>query len=198
MATLNNFGIPEDFNGILHPKIKNLWKVTFSAFGDGTSREVSFQAITITRPSLNFEEIQLDRYNSKAWVAGKHTFEPMTITLEDDITSLAAKQIQAQMEHQQYLIGAGGSFLGKGTEGSKYKFATKLEQLDGSGYDTDSTSAIETWYMEGCWIQNVDYGDLDYAASEAVQITLTVRYDHAHQIFGDYSGPGNATGGHKS
>ena len=35
--------------------------------------------------------------------------------------------------------------------------------------------------MEGCWLQNVDWGDLDYSSSEAVSITLTIRYDHARQ-----------------
>jgi hypothetical protein len=38
--------------------------------------------------------------------------------------------------------------------------------------------------------------DLDYAASEAVQITMTIRYDHARQDIGGYDqGQGIATGG---
>ena len=38
--------------------------------------------------------------------------------------------------------------------------------------------------------------DLDYAASEAVQITMTLRYDHARQDVGGYDqGQGVATGG---
>ena len=187
MATINDFGIPEVNTGILHPKVKNLWRVQFADIAGGTdTKDLSFQAINITRPNLSFEEIQLDRYNSRSWVAGKHTFEPITLTIEDDIASRASKIIRDQMEYQQHLIGAGasGDFLGKGTEGSYYKFVMKIQQLDGK-----NSAAIEQWDVEGCWLQAVDYGDLDYAASEAAQITLTVRYDHARQeILGEYNG----------
>ena len=83
MATINDIGIPGVGSGILQPKLKNRWRVTFANLGGGVdSQPLSHQAITVTRPVLSFEEIQLDRYNSRAWVAGKHTFEPMTITLE--------------------------------------------------------------------------------------------------------------------
>jgi hypothetical protein len=191
MATVNNFGIPDVSSGILHPKHKNRWRVTFSNLGGGTeSQNVSAQAINITRPTLNFDEVQLDRYNSRAFVAGKHTFEPMTLTLEDDLTGTASKVIQDQLQKQQWLIGVEGQFLAAAAAGSMYKFVTRLDQLDGND------QVVERWTMEGCWIQNIDYTDLDYAASEAVQITVTLRYDHARQdIVGFTGGEGVATGG---
>ena len=56
---------------------------------------------------------------------------------------------------------------------------------------------IEQWVVEGCWFQTVDYTDLDYADSAAVQVTCTVRYDHARQeqLNGYDAGEGVATGG---
>lgn len=191
MATVNDIGIPEIGSGILHPKVKNKWRITFANMGGGIdSQPVSFQAVTVTRPSLNFEEVQLDRYNSRAWVAGKHTFEPMTLTFEDDVTSTASKVLQAQLQNQQFLIGAEGPWLATAGEGSLYKFVTQLDQLDGN------EQSIERWIMEGCWVQSVEYGDLDYAASEQLIITTTLRYDHARQTLGKYTaGEGIATGG---
>ncbi len=191
MATINDIGIPGVGSGILQPKLKNRWRVTFAGLGGGAdSQPLSHQAVTVTRPVLSFEEIQLDRYNSRAWVAGKHTFEPMTITLEDDVTGGATQVIQEQLQNQQQLIGAGGQFLAPAGEGSLYKFVTYLDLLDGN------EQVIEKWTVEGCWFQNVDFMDLDYAASEAVQITMTVRYDHARQDVGGYDqGQGVATGG---
>ena len=191
MATINDIGIPGVGSGILQPKLKNRWRVTFANLGGGVdSQPLSHQAITVTRPVLSFEEVQLDRYNSRAWVAGKHTFEPMTITLEDDVTGGATQVIQEQLQNQQQLIGAGGQFLQPAGEGSLYKFVTYLDLLDGN------EQVIEKWTVEGCWFQNVDYMDLDYAASEAVQITMTIRYDHARQDVGGYDqGQGVATGG---
>jgi len=191
MSTINDIGIPGVGTGILQPKLKNRWRVTFANLGGGTdSQPLSMQAITVTRPVLNFEEVQLDRYNSRAWVAGKHNFEPMTITFEDDVTGTATRVIQEQLQKQQWLIGAQGQWLAAAGEGSLYKFVTYLDLLDGN------EQVIEKWTVEGCWFQNVDYTDLDYSASEAVQITSTIRYDHARQDVGGYNqGQGVATGG---
>jgi len=191
MATINDIGIPGVGTGILQPKLKNRWRVTFANLGGGVdSQPLSMQAINITRPVLQFEEVQLDRYNSRAWVAGKHMFEPMTMTLEDDVTGSASQVLQEQLQKQQWLTGAEGPWLATAGEGSLYKFVTYLDLMDGN------EQVIEKWTVEGCWFQNVDYTDLDYSASEAVQITCTIRYDHARQLIGGYKqGEGIATGG---
>lgn len=191
MATINDIGIPGVGTGILQPKLKHKWKVTFANIGGGADAQpLSMQAVTVTRPSLQFEEVQLDRYNSRAWVAGKHTFEPMTLTFEDDVTGSASQVLQDQLQNQQFLIGAEGPFLASAGEGSLYKFVVYLDLLDGN------EQIIEEWTCEGCWLQNIDYTDLDYSTSDAVQITCTVRYDHARQSIGGYDqGEGVATGG---
>lgn len=191
MATINDIGIPGIGTGILQPKMKNLFRVTFANMGGGAdSQPLSLQVITATRPSLSFEEVQLDRYNSRAFVAGKHTFEPMTVVFEDDVTGTASRVIQEQLQAQQWLIGAEGPWLGKGEEGSIYKFVTYLDMLDGK------EQVIERWTMEGCYLSAVDYTDLGYAESAAVQISCTIRYDHARQDIGGYNaGEGIATGG---
>ena len=190
MATINDIGIPGVGSGILHPKQKNRWRVTFANLGGGAdSQPLSMQAITVTRPVLSFEEVQLDRYVSRAWVAGKYTFEPMTITFEDDVTGSASQVLQQQLQQQQYLIGAEGPWLAASGEGSLYKFITYLDLMDGN------EQVIEKWTVEGCWIQNIDYTDLDYSASDAVQITTTLRYDHARQDISGYDQEGIATGG---
>lgn len=191
MATINDIGIPGVGSGILQPKLKNRWRVTFANLGGGAdSQPLSLQAVTLTRPVLSFEEVQLDRYNARAYVAGKYTFEPMTITFEDDVSSTATQVLQEQIQNQQFLIGAEGQWLAASGEGSLYKFVTYLDLLDGNEQVT------EKWTVEGCFIQNIDYMDLDYAASEAVQITVTLRYDHARQDAGGYDqGQGVALGG---
>jgi len=191
MATINDIGIPGVGTGILHPKHKNRWRVTFANLGGGVdSQPLSMQAVTVTRPSVNFDEVELHRYNSMAWVGGKHRYEPMNLTVEDDVTGSASQVIQEQLQKQQWLIGAEGQWLATAGEGSIYKFVTYLDQLDGN------EQVIEKWTVEGCWIQNVDYTDLDYSVSDAVQINLTLRYDIARQDIGGYSqGEGVATGG---
>jgi len=190
MSTINDIGIPEIGQGILQPKQKHKWRVEFQNMGgSATGIPLSLQATTVERPKLSFEEVELNRYNSKVWVAGKHTFEPITLVVEDDVTGGATKLIQQQQDNQQLLIGAAGQFLASQKQASLYKFATVIQQLDGNEQE------IEKWTLEGSWIQNVDYGDLDYSSSEAVTITLTIRYDHARQENINFDDTGLATGG---
>ena len=197
MATLSQMGIPGSGNGILAPKLKNRWQVRFIGIAkaaNGNGQNLTAQAVTVSRPNLSFEEVKLDRYNSTAYVAGKHSWEPLSLTVEDDITGQAATVIQGQLEGQQRLIGAdpgNGQWLNAEPTASGYKFAIKLEMLDGN------EGVVETWKLEGCFIQACDWGEMDYAASEAAQISLTIRFDHAYQELAG-QGYGTALGGHAS
>jgi hypothetical protein len=193
MSTINNIGIPGVGTGVLHPKQRNRWRVTFANMGGGVgSNPLSMQATTISRPTLDFNEVPLHRYNSIAYIAGKHTFGDLTLTVEDDVTSSASAVIQEQLQKQQWLIGAEGQWLAAAGEGSLYKFVTYLDQLDGND------QVIERWVYEGCFIKSSNYNDLDYSSGDAVTISLTIRYDHARQDIVGFKydqGKGVATGG---
>lgn len=195
MATLSNFGIPGAGAGILHPKLKNKFLLTFLNIGQlvpgSNSRNLSMQVVTTTLPNLTFEEVVLHRYNSTSYVGGKHSWEPISTTIEDDITGLATKVIEAQLETQQRIIGADldGRWLNTAATGSDYKFGARIDQLDGD------EGIVSTWILEGCQLMNVDFGDRDYAASEAATITFSLRFDHARKT-NSGEGYGTATGGH--
>lgn len=198
MSTINDIGIPGVGTGILHPKQRNRWRVTFANLGGGTdSQPLSMQVVTMNRPSLSFEEVPLHRYNSVAYVAGKHSWEDCSISFEDDVSGTASRVIQEQLQRQQWLIGAEGQWLAAAAEGSVYKFVTYLDMLDGN------EQVIERWVLEGCWFKAVNYTDLDFASSDAVKIDCTIKYDHARQDIGGYQGDtrygtggeGVATGG---
>jgi hypothetical protein len=189
MANITQFGIAGlgDASGtsILQPKMKNKWNVTFSNIAAGQAGggvDLSVQVVTCTRPIVTHEEVVLDRYNSRSWVAGKHEFEPLTLTFEDDVTGAASQVVHEQLQLQQWLIGSEGPFLATAGEASHYKFAMKINMLD--GYQT----VIETWALSGCWIKQADYSDLDYSSSEAIKVSLTIRYDLAVQTIGGYAG----------
>lgn len=189
MATLLDMGVRGNGGEILHPQMKNKWRVTFNGVGgllDSTA--LTIQAITCDRPKLSFENVALDRYNSRAYIAGKHQFDPINITFEADIGGGVASAIRAQLERTQRIIGMGSApRLPTALAGQDYKFSITQEILDGDN------NALEIWYIEGAWFENVDYTDLDYAASETIKIQTTVRYDHARQAILPLSG--RATGG---
>jgi hypothetical protein len=194
MATLANFGIPGAGAGILHPRLKNKFRITFLNMGKlvpgSNSRNLTMQVTNITLPNLTFEEVVLHRYNSTAYVAGKHSWEPITVTVEDDITGLAATVVKAQLETQQRLIGSDldGRWLNTAATGSDYKFGVKIDQLDGD------EGVVQQWILEGAMVVSADFGDRDYSASEAATITMSVRFDHARHIESG-AGYGTALGG---
>ena len=181
MATLSGAGIPGAGFGLLQPKQRYRWQVTFVGLAKlvagASSREITRQATNISRPSLSFQEVAVHRYNTTAYIAGKHEWTAVDLTLEDDVTGLASYAVQGQLETQQRLIGAdlNGAYFNAAATGSDYKFGTILEMLDGN------ESVIERWKLEGCFIVSANYNDLDYSSSDAVTITLSIRYDHARQ-----------------
>jgi hypothetical protein len=175
--TLNNFGVPTDSGadavgtGILQPKLNYRFRVVVAGFGGtGTSsQEFTRQVMNVSRPKVSHEPIPIDSYNSRMYLMGKHTWEPITITLRDDIannlTKLVGRQVQSQLDHKSQ----------KGpTAGTNYKFSTLIEILDGNSGD-----ATEQWQLEGCFITNADYSQTDYSVSDPVTITVTLQYDNA-------------------
>ena len=162
--------------GLLMPKLKYRFRVMFENFGVATPRtELTKQVIDFTRPSVSFEEITIDIYNSKLYLAGKHTWEMVTVNLRDDasgnVTKLVGQQLQKQLDFMEQASAASGI---------DYKFVTKLEMLDG-GNGVNQPVVLETWELYGCYLQNVNYQDLNYASSEVVTISMSIRFDNAVQ-----------------
>jgi hypothetical protein len=188
MGLISDLGV--EGGGIHHPQHKNRWAINFLGL-PGPSHELRLQAITADRPKLEFEKIQLDRYNTRAYVAGKYTWQTISVTFEADLGGLVVNAIQAQLERQQSIIGPGAApILPAAPHGELYKFGIHLDMLDGA-----SLFPLERWFVEGCYLENVDWGDLDYAASETVKVVCTISYDHARQLITSPYPGAKATGG---
>ena len=162
--------------GLLMPKLKYRFRVTFENFGVSTPRtELTKQVIDFARPSASFEEITIDLYNSKMYLAGKSTWETITVNLRDDaggqVSRLVGEQLQKQMDFMEQA---------SASSGIDYKFVTKCEVLDG-GNGVYAPTVLETWELYGCYLQSANYNDLNYASSEVATIALTLRFDNALQ-----------------
>lgn len=180
VRTKNKFGVPFDSDsgsGILMPKLKFRFRVTFTDnFGEGgRGLELTQNVVNVTRPKVAYEEVVIDSYNSRVYVAGKHAWEPITVVLRDDIRGTVTKQVGAQNMKQL------NHFEQKSPiAGSDYKFDMTMSILDGQ-----TANPTEYWSLEGCFITQTDYSDTDYATNEPVQITMTLRYDNAIHVAGD-------------
>lgn len=182
IATLSRFTVPlasdqsSSAQGVLMPKLKYRFRTILENFGVSTPRsEITKQVTDITRPSLSFETFTLDIYNSKVNLAGKHTWEAITVNMRDDATGavqrLVGEQIQKQLDFFEQASAASGI---------DYKFLTRYEVLDG-GNGAFAPNVLETWELSGCYIESVAYGDMNYATSEAATIALTIKFDNGIQ-----------------
>ncbi|SVB52333.1 uncharacterized protein METZ01_LOCUS205187, partial [marine metagenome] len=119
-------------------------------------------------------EITLDVYNSRIFLAGKHTWEPITIVVRDDISNnvitAVDKQMQNQIDHHNQSAPIAGA---------QYKFSTVIDTLDGNNDEGSGPSLLDSWSLGGCWITSTAYNESSYATSDAMTINMTIRYDNA-------------------
>ena len=114
-------------------------------------------------------------FTTRVYLAGKHTWEPITINLREDVNNevqtLVGEQLQKQFDFYEQSSAASGL---------DYKFTTVIEILDG-GNAANVPTVLETFELFGCYLESANYNSLNYAESAPVTITLNIRYDNAIQ-----------------
>lgn len=163
--------------GLLMPKLQYRFRVTLENFGVSTpTTELTKQVIDVTRPNVSFEQMTIDVYNSRVYLAGKHTWEPITLNLREDVNNnvqkLVGEQLQKQFDFYEQSSAASGQ---------DYKFTTRIEILDG-GNGANTPTVLETFELYGCYCESANYNQLSYSNStDPVSVTLNIRYDNAIQ-----------------
>jgi hypothetical protein len=178
--------------GLLMPKLKYRFRVTFQNFGvSQPTTELTKQVMDFTRPNVTFADIDLPIYNSTVKLAGKYSWDNVTCQVRDDaagtVSRLVGEQLQKQLDFMEQSSAAAGI---------NYKFLTVFEVLDG-GNGTNAPTVLETWELYGCYLQGVNYNNADYGASEAMTVAMTIRFDNANQVTvagGTANGVGVAVG----
>jgi hypothetical protein len=173
---LSKYNVPGGSPGILvQPKLSYRFRVVLNNFGNGADTlELTSQVVSVTRPSLTHDDITVDVYNSRIFLAGKHTWDPVTITVKDDVTGKVATAIAKQLERQLDHASQSGATSGQG-----YKFGMRIENLDGGN---GSEVVLDAWHLAGAYIQNVNYGENNYSTSDPLNITIAIKYDNANHI----------------
>lgn len=174
--------------GLLMPKLQYRFRVSFENFGiTKPTTELTKQVIDITRPNVTFENMEIPVYNSKVYLAGKHTWNPITVNLREDVNGNVQRLVGEQLQRQFDFMNQSSA-----ASGIDYKFTTRIEILDG-GNGAFVPNVLETWEVYGCYLTEVNYNTLNYATSEPVTVTMTVQYDNAIQTPGQ-SGVGADVG----
>ena len=142
------------------PKLKN----RFIMQVDGIP---AFMIKTANRPQITFDEVTLEHMNVTRYVKGKGRWQALQCTLYDPIVPSASQAVMEwiRLGHE--------SVTGRDGYSDFYKKDLTFHVLGPVG------DVVEEWTLKGSWIQDATFGDLDFATSDPVEITLTLRYDYA-------------------
>ena len=127
----------------------------------------AFTIKAMARPQIQFDEVVLEHINVKRYVHGKATWEPIEVTLYDPVVPSAAQGVMEwiRLHHE--------SVTGRDGYSDFYKKDITFNVLGPVG------DIVEEWLLKGAFIQAANFNDLDYASSDPVDISLTLRYDYA-------------------
>lgn len=175
--------------GLLMPKLSYRFRVLFENLGvSTTTTELTKQVVDFSRPQVNFPEITLPIYNSTVYLAGKPTWQAVSCNIRDDATGEVARLIGEQIQKQFDF-----SEQSSAASGADYKFKTVCQILDGAR-GVATPNILESWELYGCYLADVNYNALNYGENNALQITLSIRFDNAVQTPLDGEGPAYGLG----
>ena len=189
MADLSKFGVPLDGDkqGILQPKLLYRFRVVFQNFGTNNNlRELTANVQNVTRPGLTHAKGEVHSYNSVAYYAGKHAWNPITLVVRDDITNATTSAVHSQVQRQLNHFEQIGPVAG-----TNYKFGMQVHTLDGTNGEE-----LESWQLDGCFLTSVVNNEFNYEnGGEIMRINMTVRYDNATLLSGPNDNDGTTVGG---
>ena len=142
------------------PKLKNRFIMNI----DGIT---AYLIKTANRPSIESDEVILEHMNVTRYVKGKSRWQPIDITLYDPIVPSASQQVMewVRLHHE--------SVTGRDGYSDFYKKDITFNVLGPVG------DVVEEWELKGAYIQSANFGDMDFATSDPVEIQLTLKYDYA-------------------
>ena len=142
------------------PKLKNRYIMDI----DGIN---AYLIKAMNRPTIESEEVALPHMNVTRYVKGRTQWSPTDITLYDPIVPSAAQQVieWIRLSHE--------SVTGRDGYSDFYKKNINFQVLGPVG------DIIEKWTLNGAFIADASFGDMDFASSDPIEITLTLRYDYA-------------------
>ena len=142
------------------PKLKNRFVMSV----DGIP---AYLIKTTARPTISFEEVELNHMNVKRFVKGKATWDTIEMTLYDPVVPSAAQAVMewVRLHHE--------SVTGRDGYSDFYKKDITFNTLGPVG------DKVEEWTLKGAFISAATFGDMDWATEDPVNIELTIKYDYA-------------------
>lgn len=126
----------------------------------------AFLMKSAARPTFATESVPVPFINSTRYVAGKTTFETLSVSLYDAIAPSGAQQVMEWIRtHFESVSGRSGY-------ADFYKRDCQIKMLDPVG------TVVELWDVKGAFITSANFGELGYDNNEISTISLTLQFDN--------------------
>lgn len=136
--------------------------------GDGTVLELSAQSLPLFTEGNEVVEVHFG--NSKAYQAGKATFEGGSFTFMDLVDSDTRGQLYAWRE-SVYDRDSGAIH---GQESYKCNVTVTLFKYDNQVHNS--------WVLHGAWPSSVNWGQLDYNSTDKSSVEVTITFDWGEKV----------------
>ena len=149
------------------PKRKNRWVLRFPS-------ELGIQewfVSTASRPQITQDATEIPFLNTSTYVVGRFVWNTISVTFRDPIGPSASQALMEWVRlHSESVTGRQGYAAG-------YKKDLELEMLDPTGV------VVEKWILQGTFLSDVNFNNLDYSSSDLADITATLRPDRCILVF---------------
>ena len=163
-STITKFGVPlgddSGRGGQVQPKYTWRFRVRFINFGPINGGADLTQLVeTVGRPHFSQSRVSVPAYNSVSYFTERGEWQPIDMTLKDDVSNLAQTAFEA---------------------GINYKFTMYIDTLQG-----DNDTVLDSWFLEGCFITDFNENGFSYVEGNSyMKINLTISYDNATLLGG--------------
>ena len=142
------------------PKLQN----RFIMYIDGIP---AFLVKKVGRPNISFNDVTLDHINVKRKIKGKADWQDITAELYDPVTPSGAQAVMewVRLSHE--------SVTGRDGYSDFYKKDVRINALGPVG------DIVEEWILKGAYVQNANFGDMDWTSDSPANINLTIVMDYA-------------------
>jgi hypothetical protein len=139
-----------------------------------TTGNSGLPCLKASRPKIQFREMQAEHLNETISYPSKPEWQPIQIVLYDRCTG-SENPIFTWLK-QQYDPSSCSKWK-PCVAALSFKTCATLNMLDGCG------NILETWLIEHCYPQSIDFGELDMSDSGVVTVDFTLKYDRAYQTY---------------
>lgn len=143
---------------------------TSSPSQDSVQKAIEVSVISCRAPHFSLGEIDVSKFNSRAYFAGRPEFTADDISIDDFYNTSGKSGIMAWMACT-YDVENDVIF-----DAENYMATATLSELKPNG------EIVRQWSLENCWIKSISNDDFDATSNDKKTFSATMRYDRARPI----------------